>query len=100
MVCEHLSELERQLLEQGYHETWRGQAWTVAREWVYFDCHLPLDEIREIMRLDPCVENREHWGTHDGVEYGFVCTVHHDAVMGRHPQEHGRIPTFHPTPHA
>ena len=96
MVCAHLNELERHLLEHGYRETWRGQAWTASREWVYFDCYLPLREIREVLRLDACVVNHEHWGTHSGRESGFVCNMHQDAIMGRHPDERGRIPSFQP----
>jgi len=98
MICEHLSELERHLTEAGFSETFRGQAWSDnCREWVYFDCYLPLALIRTRLRLDVCVEDHQHLGTHDGRESGFVCRVHHDGIMGHHPSSGVAAPTFTPS---
>ena len=86
MTCEHLIALERALIGAGMKETSRGQAWSQnCREWVYFDCFLPLKPLRQKFQLADCVEDHEHRGTHDGQESGFVCTVHNDGIMGHHP---------------
>ncbi|MGH8618211.1 MAG: hypothetical protein ACREUW_11005 [Burkholderiales bacterium] len=86
MTCEHLIALERALIAAGVKENSRGQAWSLnCREWVYFDCFLPLDLIRQKFALDACVEDHTHRGTHDGQESGFYCAVHHDGIMGHHP---------------
>jgi len=89
VVCEHLRALEEALLAGGIPVTSRGQAWSKnCREWVYFDCVLDLAECRRRFGLEGCVEEHRHRGTHDGCEAGFVCTVHKDGVMGRHPAAH------------
>lgn len=86
MVCEHLAMLEQALLDAGVAVTFRGQAWSLnCREWIYFDCVLDRDSLRERMQFDGCVQDHEHRGTHDGQEAGFVCTQCHDGVMGLHP---------------
>ena len=47
MVCEHLSQLEAELLAAGVTETFLGTAWSDnCLEWVYFDCLLDRDSIR------------------------------------------------------
>lgn len=47
MVCEHLAELERELIAAGVPVTFRGQPWTSnCREWVYFACWLDRESIR------------------------------------------------------
>lgn len=95
MVCEHLAALERALIESGAAETFRGQAWSDnCREWVYFACVLDLPALRARFAFAPCVEDHVHRGTHDGSEAGFVCTVCHDAIMGRHPGDSGHAPAF------
>jgi hypothetical protein len=86
MVCHHLRPLEAALEEKGFKETYRGQAWSKeCREWVYFDCYLDSERIRQRFRFDPCVIDHQHLGTHDGQEAGFYCTVHKDGIMGLHP---------------
>jgi hypothetical protein len=85
MVCRHLRALEKALMAAGIPETSRGEAWsTNCREWVYFSCYLNRVELRKAFKLDPCVVDHEHRGTHDGCEAGFVCEVHNDGVMGIH----------------
>ena len=77
---------ERELISAGIKETFRGKAWSKnAREWVYFDCVLELESIKNRINLDPCVRVHQHYGTHDGQESGFVCTTCWDAIMGAHP---------------
>jgi len=95
MVCEHLQQLEQELLQSGVKETYRGQAWSHnCREWVYFHCVLDLAALRERMQFDACVEDHEHRGTHDGSEAGFVCKQCHDGIMGVLPKQHRFIPIF------
>jgi hypothetical protein len=48
MLCEHLQPLEKEILEAGIKETFRGEAWTKnCREWVYFDCYLDRESIKK-----------------------------------------------------
>ncbi|TAH36945.1 MAG: hypothetical protein EYC70_08150 [Planctomycetota bacterium] len=97
MTCEHLIELERALARAGFKETFRGQAWSQnCREWVYFDCLLPSEAIRRKFAFADCVKDHSHLGTHDGTEAGFVCDVHNDGVMGRHPAFSAGVMSFHP----
>jgi hypothetical protein len=95
MVCEHLAALEKELIAAGIPVTFRGRAWSQrCREWVYFDCCLDRAAIRTRLPLPACVEDHEHYGTHDGQEAGFVCTTCDDAVMGAHPRSSGTARTF------
>jgi hypothetical protein len=83
MVCEHLSPLEKALIDRGIGVTFRGQAWSMnCREWVYFDCFLDIRKIRRHISLPEFVHDHSHRGTHDGQELGLVCTVCHDGIMG------------------
>lgn len=94
MTCEHLQPLEQALIERGFRETFRGQAWSQnCREWVYFDVVLDTDAIRQSFALPECVAVHAHRGTHDGQERGFVCQACRDAVMGRYEPTPG-IPVF------
>jgi hypothetical protein len=85
MLCEHLSILEKELIDEKIPELFRGKAWSNnCREWVYFDCYLKLSSIRLRVQLSDCVESHAHLGTFDGQENGFVCMTCHDAIMGHH----------------
>jgi hypothetical protein len=95
MTCEHLIELEQALIAGGFKETFRGKAWSEnVREWVYFEVCFDMAAVREQLRLETCVVEHEHLGTHDGQEAGFVCTIHQDGIMGRHPQYCAGVPVF------
>jgi hypothetical protein len=86
-MCQHLSQLERELLDAGIPEIFRGKAWSKgAREWVYFDCVLDRRSLRTRLTLADCVVDHDHLGTHDGQESGFVCSQCHDGVLGIHPE--------------
>jgi hypothetical protein len=88
MTCEHLQQLESEIVAAGVKETFRGQAWSQnCREWVYFDCFFDRESIRRRLVLATCVHDHEHRGTHDGQEAGFVCAQCHDAIMGLHPSQ-------------
>ncbi len=86
-MCEHLIELESEIINSGVKETYRGKPWSKnCREWVYFDCTLNTSAITERLVLPVCVEIHEHEGTHDGSEKGLVCNKCHDAIIGYHPK--------------
>lgn len=93
MLCEHLSDLETEILSRGIKETFRGQAWGEdCREWVYFDCYFDIPSLRRRYRFDTCVADHEHLGTHDGQESGLVCTECKDGIMGHHrAHSHGKL---------
>lgn len=83
MVCSHLRDLEKALVQRGIKETYRGQAWGKnCREWVYFDCYLDLESIKKRFVFPGFVVEHRHRGTHDGSESGLVCQKCNDAVMG------------------
>jgi len=85
MTCEHLRQLEAEILAAGLRETFRGKAWSEnCREWVYFDCYFDRESIRKRMALTDCVVDHEHLGTHSGQEAGFACTRCRDGIMGVH----------------
>lgn len=85
MTCEHLRDLEQAIQARGIRETYRGQSWSKScREWVYFDCFIDTAAVRETWSLADCVTDHAHRGTHDGQERGLVCSICHDAIMGRY----------------
>jgi hypothetical protein len=88
VTCEHLRQLEAEIIAAGLPETFRGRAWSEnCHEWVYFDCYFDRKSIRKRMALAECVHDHEHRGTHDGQEAGFVCAQCHDAIIGLHPSQ-------------
>ncbi len=88
MTCEHLRQLEAEIIAAGLQETFLGPAWSKnCREWVYFDCYFDRQSIRKRLPLADCVHDHEHRGTHSGQEAGFVCAHCHDAIMGLHPSQ-------------
>ncbi|MDW7759601.1 MAG: hypothetical protein SCM96_03060 [Acidobacteriota bacterium] len=83
MVCRHLAPLEKDLLEAGFRETFRGRAWTKnCREWVYFDVVFDIESVLARMLFDPCVEIHENLDPKSGTERGFFCSECLDGVMG------------------
>ena len=85
MICDHLKDIEREVVESGASETFRGKAWTRnCREWVYYDCYIDRPSLRSRLSIDECVQDHDHLGTHDGQESGFVCSQCQDAIMGVH----------------
>lgn len=85
MTCEHLSELESELIGRGIPVTYRGQAWSHnCREWVYFDCYLDVESIRARLNLPNCVEAHSNDDPRSGVERGLVCSMHLDGIIGLH----------------
>lgn len=86
MTCEHLIQLEKAIISENIKETFRGRAWGKnCREWVYFNCILDLDSLRQNFSFAPCVKDHQHLGTHDGSEQGFYCSECKDGIMGIHP---------------
>ena len=85
MICEHLRPLEQAIAARGIRETWRGKPWSLnCREWVFFDCYIDTDGLRQSFPLPACITAHAHRGTHDGEERGFVCSECQDAIMGRY----------------
>jgi hypothetical protein len=88
MTCNHLNKLEQELINNQIKITYHGQAWSKnCREWVYFDC-LFTDLEKTIQRLNidrNFVKIHSHFGTHDGQEYGLICTSCNDDILGCHP---------------
>lgn len=82
-MCEHLREFEAELIARGIPETFRGQAWSDnCREWVYFRCYIDLAAVRARVGFAPCVVDHENSDARSGLERGFACMEHNDAVMG------------------
>lgn len=87
-ICEHLAPVERWLADQGFEETYRGQAWSDnCREWVYFDTVLDMAGLRQQFGLGDEIEDHANLDTKSGTEQGLVCKVHHDGVIGRLPDD-------------
>jgi hypothetical protein len=85
-MCEHLIELDNELKARGIKETFRGQPWSDnCREWVYYDCVLDLQKIRDRHRFPFCIEAHVNDDMRSGMEAGFVCDACKDAVIGVHP---------------
>ncbi len=86
MVCKHLKELEVAIKEAGIGETFRGKAWTNnCREWVYFDCYLDIESLKDRFDFDECVVEHTYSDLKAGAESGFICNSCNDGVMGIHP---------------
>jgi hypothetical protein len=99
MLCQHLAQLEQELLAANIPVTFRGQAWSSnCREWVYFACWLDRQSIRSRIVFPEFVKDHVHRGTHDGQESGLVCAQCNDAVMGLYSSDQsegsGKFPIF------
>jgi hypothetical protein len=82
-LCEHLRPLADHLIAAGIKVTFAGQAWsTNCRTWIYFDTELNIEELKARFALTTPVTVHTNEDTHSGLERGFVCTQHHDAVIG------------------
>lgn len=94
-VCGCLAPIEGYLRGRGVLVADVGTPWSKnCRQWVYFH-RVVLDAAGLIARFAPpaSVVVHTHRGTHDGAEHGLVCNVHHDALMGLHPDLAGDAPT-------
>jgi hypothetical protein len=85
-VCEHLEPLRQSLLAGGAAITFAGQPWSHnCHTWIYFDSVVDPLALRQRFPLADCVIDHRHRGTHEGSEQGLVCSMHHDALVGPHP---------------
>ncbi len=84
MLCEHLAALDRELSGAGLEVVYREQqVWSNnCRAWTRYACYLDLPSIRERLGLAACVVDHRNDDPRSGTERGFVCTEHHDAIMG------------------
>ena len=86
-MCDHLAQLDKELKERGIKETFRGQPWTAnTREWVYYDCVLVLDKIRNRYIFPEFIESHVNNDDKSGMEAGFYCDRCKDGVIGIHPR--------------
>jgi len=84
-MCIHLFPLEQEIKSKGIRETFRGQAWTDnCREWIYFDCYLDVEQIKQRLALPDFIEHHVNEDPKSGYEEGLVCTLCHDAIIGYH----------------
>ena len=84
MLCEHLRDIEKELIFAGYKETFRGKPWTNnCREWVYFEVELDIEKLKERFELSSHVDIHENPDPKSGSERGIVCKLCHDAIMGK-----------------
>jgi hypothetical protein len=82
-MCEHLIELERELIARGITLVSRGNPWSRnCREWACFACCLDIRALRKRFAFAPCVEDHENLDTKSGTERGLCCSEHHDAIIG------------------
>jgi hypothetical protein len=83
MLCPHLAELEKDLLNAMISVTYRGQAWSEnCREWVYFDCVLDVERLKVDYQLSDFVKHHENKDQRSGTESGLVCDRCKDGIMG------------------
>ena len=84
-MCEHLAALDAELKARRIKETSRGQAWSDnCREWVYYDCVLVLDKLRQRFNFPAFVQDHVNDDQRSGMEAGFYCDLCKDGVMGHH----------------
>jgi hypothetical protein len=82
-MCEHLIELDYYIKSKNIKEIFRGKAWSKnCREWVYYDCILNIDKLKEKFNLNNCVEIHEYNDIKVANELGFYCNNCKDAVIG------------------
>ncbi len=85
-MCEHLAALDNELKGKGIKETFRGQSWSDnTREWVYYDCVLAVDELRQRYSFPDFIETHINDDAKSGMESGFYCSRCKDGVIGIHP---------------
>jgi hypothetical protein len=61
IMCEHLIELDNYIKSKNIKETFRGKAWSEnCHEWVYYDCILNINKLKETFNFDDCVIIHEY----------------------------------------
>jgi hypothetical protein len=86
-MCDHLLKLDLELKNRNIKEISRGQSWgDNCREWVYYDCVLNLEKLKERFAFPDFVTTHINNDERSGLEAGFCCDLCKDAVMGIHPK--------------
>lgn len=86
-MCEHLLQLDIELKRKGIKETFRGKAWSKnCREWVYYDCVLDLDQIKNRYNFPEFIVTHVNDDVKSGMEAGLFCDQCKDAIIGIHPK--------------
>ena len=82
---EHLERLDTELKNRGIQETFRGKAWSEnCREWVYYDCILDLDKLKQRFNFPDFVKVHINDDNKSGMEAGFYCELCKDGVIRIH----------------
>lgn len=85
-VCRCLEPVYKYILESRAKITHAGQVWSKnCRIWIYFDSLIDCDSLRQKFNLNETITTHVFCDNWQGSEKGFVCSVHHDALMGIHP---------------
>jgi hypothetical protein len=86
-MCTHLQVLENYIKEKKVAETFRGKAWSNnCNEWVYFDCILDTEKLKEKLNLDKCIKTHDYIDIKVANELGLVCETCKDGIMGQNPK--------------
>ena len=89
-MCEHLIEIDNYIKAKGVKELFRGKAWSKnCNEWVYYDCIINIEKIKENIVINNCVEIHEYHDIKVSNELGFFCNKCKDGVIGFHPINDG-----------
>jgi hypothetical protein len=82
-MCEHLMELDNYIKNKGIKEIFRGKAWSKnCNEWVYYDCIIDIEKIKEKIKFNDCVTIHEYYEMKMSNELGFYCNKCKDGIMG------------------
>ena len=87
-MCDHLRPLEDHLASLKCAVSFAGQAWSSnCRHWIYYQVLLDCEALRKRFKLPDCVEIHANDDPRSGREKGLVCSVDHDGIIGRHPED-------------
>jgi hypothetical protein len=85
-MCRHLIKLDDYIKNNCVKELFRGKAWSKnCNEWVYYDCIINIDKIKQKMGFDDCVKIHEYNDFRIANELGFYCNICKDGIMGFSP---------------
>ncbi len=86
-MCNHLQVLENYIKEKEITETFIGKACgDNCNEWIYFDCILDTENLKERFNLDKCIKTHEFIDIKVANELGLVCETCKDGIIGYNPK--------------
>lgn len=84
-MCEHLKVLEYELENKGIVKTFEGKAWSEnCNVWTYYDCFIDAINLKARLKLPQFVVVHTNDDPRSGLEYGLVCDICKDAIIGVH----------------